>query len=270
MSAPLPPDAPLDQLMSSQPQGGGRYVAHVPDGWQQGRGAFGGLVLGILARAMETELGTPDRSLRSMTGELCGPTLPGPVEVRVETLRTTSNVSTMAVRLVQSGEVQAHAVGVFARPRGEQDTRSSLSAPSLRSWREMPPLPMDPPFAPTFAQFWEFRSDGPLPFSGAPEPLTAGWIRPRVSGRRDAAWVVACADAWWPALFTTALAPRPVGTIAYSLQLVSGLDDLPDAPLAHFARDLGRHQGYAAEHRELWTEDGRLLALNQQTFAIIR
>ena len=62
-----------------------RWEWSVPDGWQQGRGAFGGLVIAALARALEAHVGDPERTLRSLTAELPGATLPRPASLTAET-----------------------------------------------------------------------------------------------------------------------------------------------------------------------------------------
>jgi len=41
----------FDALTTAAPAGDGRFLWDVPDGWQQGRGAFGGIVLAALTRA---------------------------------------------------------------------------------------------------------------------------------------------------------------------------------------------------------------------------
>lgn len=62
-----------------------------------------------------------------------------------------------------------------------------------------------------------------------------------------------------------------MGTIAFTFQIADTMDGLaPDAPLFLKAYMLAEHEGYTVEQRELWGEDGRLRALNQQTFAVIR
>src|SRR5262245_57828975 len=96
-----------------------RFQAEIPDGWQMGRGVFGGLVLAHLVRAVEEFSAIKDdRRLRTLTAELCGPLQPGVGEILVEPLRAGSGTSTVAARMVQAGEVQAHAVVVLGRPRG--------------------------------------------------------------------------------------------------------------------------------------------------------
>jgi hypothetical protein len=270
MNAPQP-EAPLDVLLTPHRIDEGRLAAQFPDGWQQGRGAFGGIVVGVMIRALEAHVADPNRSLRSLTAEICGPVVPGSLELGVETLRAGSGVSTAACRLRQSGEIQAHAVGVFGRSRGTDLDGLHLEAPRMRPWRNWEAIVVGPQ-APQFARQFEFRTDGPLPYSGATDLEVQGWVRPRVPGTaRDAAYLAVCADAWWSPVHALVSAPRPLATIAFTLQLCGTLDGLdPNAPLFHRGRDVVIHDGYFVEYRELWGEDGRLVALNQQTFAIIK
>ena len=72
------------------------------------------------------------------------------------------------------------------------------------------------------------------------------------------------------AVFTRLAAPRPMATITFAFQALVDPRTLdPDAPLFHAARALGNDDGYVAEIRELYTESGRLVGLNQQTFAVL-
>jgi hypothetical protein len=78
-------------------------------------------------------------------------------------------------------------------------------------------------------------------------------------------------DVWWPAFMVRSRAPRPLATIAYTLELFDRLDGLdPDVPLAYRGVVPVCGDGYFVETRELWGADGRLVARNHQTFAIIR
>ena len=265
----MPDDTPpFDLLTHITPSGAGRFAVQFPDGWHQGRGLFGGVVTAVLVRALEAS--APDRPLRSLTAELCGPTQPGPAELQVETLRVGNAVSTVAVRLVQAGQVQAHAVGVLGQDRGTVADRTLLAAPEPSDWRSLEPLDLKPPMSPDFAQHLEFRCLT-MPFTGG-RPEVSGWVRPRRPGRaRDAAYLAGCIDAYWPAEFTCLEAPRPVATIAFTFQPLGdfiGLD--PDAPLYFRSMVAASRGGYDVELRELWGHDGRLLALNQQTICIIK
>ena len=112
------------------------------------------------------------------------------------------------------------------------------------------------------------------PFAGATDPVIEGWVRPlRPGARRDAAYLAACIDCYYPTLFVIEKAPRPMATIAFTFQTFGqpfSFAGDPDAPLAYRARLVAAEAGYCVEFRELWTADGELLALNQQTFVIIK
>ncbi len=261
----------LTSLTTPRRAADGTFAIDVPDGWQQGRGAYGGLVLASLVRALEAAVGDRQRPLRSLTAEIPGATLPGPASIRVEILRAGSGVTTAAARLEQGGELRAHAVGVLGRDRAT-DARAPDpgSPPALPPWPDVPVFPTDDA-VPTFAKHVELRLEGPSPFARGARPELEGFIRFREPGAgRDAAHLAALVDGFWPAAFALWSAPRPVGTVAFALTVTGDPARLdPTRPAAYRARTLAAHGGYMAELRELWTENGELLAINQQTIAII-
>ncbi len=79
------------------------FHADVTDGWQQGRGAFGGVVLGNLVRAAVAFEAQEDRVLRALTAEICGPVLPGENPIRVERYRAGTGMSTVGARMERDG-----------------------------------------------------------------------------------------------------------------------------------------------------------------------
>ena len=253
--------------------GGARFRFDVRPGWAQGRGAFGGLVLGTMVRAIEGCEPEPERRLRSLTAELIAPTLVGPCDLEVTELRRGNGLSSWHARVLQQGQVTAIATAVLAKTRDVIDRRwSPKDRESVPPWAEVAAIPQDNPFAPEFARHFEYRLVGPFPFSGAPEPVVTGWIHPREApAKLRAAEVVAIADAWWPAVFATERGPRPIATVAFTLQNFLGDRELPgDEPLLHRASSPAAGDGFFVEHRELWTAAGELVAMNEQTFAWIK
>lgn len=253
---------------------GNRYTFDIPDGWQQGRGAFGGLTLAVLARAFVLYEPEKDRILRSFNAEIAGPVMPGPAEVTVTELRRGNGLSSYTAILSQDGKGLVHSSAVLARARNTDPPQLHMSSPTPKPWRDVEPLPISPdvPFVPTFLKHVELRSIGPLPFSGAKVPITDGWVRMRVpTPALDAPEMIALADAWWPSLLAAASVPRPMATVAFSFQYFPATPAAdPTMPLYYRGRIIAEQDGYFSESRELWTEDGRLLALNQQTIAQIR
>jgi acyl-CoA thioesterase len=265
---------------------GGRYQLEVPTGWRIGRGAFGGLVVASLVRAIELHTEDPSRKVRSVTAELPGAVEPGPVDIAVETLRRGNNVSTVRAALSQGGEIRSHAVAVLAAAR---DGAAAGTAVTALTWNDVP-RPVAPPWTevarvdlgpagdvpsggpwPEFAQHFEFRVVEGIPGASS-APRAVGWIRARDPGpERGAAYLAAMIDAWWPAAAIRLGGMRPMATIAFTLEIAGDLEGVePDAPLLYRAVAPVCSDGYAFETRELWTEAGRLVAQNHQTFVIIR
>lgn len=261
----------LERAFQLAQSGDARFSLRVEDGWQQGRGAFGGIVLGCMLRAVEATEQDAERRLRSLSGEIVAPVLVGDAEIAVEPIRIGKGVSTWMATFTQNGATAARASAVLGRHRHD-DHHWAPEPPDMGGpWQDAPGFPVEGP-TPTFTQHFEYRNVGPLPFSRSDDPEARGWIRPR-SARVDwdAATVIAAADAWWPASLALEPAPRPVATVAFTLQLFSpDPPPAPDAPLFYRARGLAAQHGFEMEMRELWTPTGGLVALNQQTFVWIK
>jgi len=249
----------------------GRYSLDVPAGWRQGRGTFAGITIGALVRAIEHAVGDPKRTVRSLTAEIPAATAAGAADITAEVLRSGSSVTTARASLVQGGETKTHVVGVLAATRRGHGPASwqDMAPPEAPPWSTVEPLVMGTESWPEFTQHLEYRLVDGMPMSGT--TWSVGWIRSRhPGGLRDTAHIVAMMDAWWPVALNRLPTVRPMATIVYSLDVVSGLDGLnPESPLLYRATSPVLSDGYCLETRELWGEDGRLVAINHQTIAII-
>lgn len=248
------------------------YSVEVPDGWQQGRGAFGGVVVATLVRALEaSEDG--GRPLRSIQVQICGPLQPGPAQITVDRVRPGGGVSYLGARLEQDGAVQAHAMASLGRNRNTDGSWTTSQPPSVPRWQDVPVLPVQPPFGPVFAVHCEFRPCvGGMPTTGGDRAYSGGYMRFKNPGpARDTALLAAFLDTWWPSAYARFRDLRPMATIAYTAQFLDSWGDLdPDEPLLVVCSSDAAREGYVVEMRELWAPGGRLLALNQQTMAILK
>lgn len=260
----------FEEAMAITPRADGTFGAEVPDGWQQGRGAFGGLVLGLLLRAMEHGERDPGRRVRTVSGEICGPVMPGAAELRVTPLRRGSSASFWDAQLLQQGEVLARASATLSAARKVESRALAPASPPLDALHGLEPIPVGPPLGPAFATAFEYRSPGPFPFSGAERAEAFGSVRLRTPPARfDAPTLIAYADAWWPAWLSTVTRPRGAATIQFTAELLVDPATLdPSEPLVHVGRMYAERDGYFVELRELW-RGSALVALNQQTFAIL-
>jgi len=242
---------------------------NVPDGWQQGRGAFGGLTLAALARAAGGRVDLGERPVRAITAEIPSAVLVGPAQVKVSPLREGSGLTTLVAHLEQRGEIVAHAVTSFGKPRPVGVERVEVARPSPPPFSEVPIVP-SVSFGPSFARHLEYRLVSGIPFSDAREASIEGWVRFLEPGDVPR-WValIGLVDAYFPSVLPVLAGPRPFGTISFAAHLFDAEWSLSE-PLYHRSRLLAAQQGYLAEVRELWTPGGEICAINQQTMAIIK
>jgi hypothetical protein len=243
----------------------------IPDGWQQGRGAFGGLTLAIMCAAMEADEKDETRKIRAFSGELCGPTLPVRTRIKTRVLRRGNNQSNLSATLTQNGEVVAHASCVMASPRKVADAPlAAFDLPTQTPYAEARIVDVGPPLAPTFTQHYEYRPTGPLPFSGVKDALILGWVKERIPlSKVTAAALLGRVDAHWPALFVIETKRRSIATVSFMAEFLCDPSTLdPNEPLFYRARVIAQSAGYFVEYRELWKGDTPVL-FNQQSMAIL-
>ncbi|MEM9195223.1 MAG: thioesterase family protein [Myxococcota bacterium] len=263
-------DASFAAVSTVKREAPGRYQAHVPPGWEQGRGIYGGLVFALLARAIEAEA-DPDRTIRSLSGEIPEPVPAGPLEIEVERIRRGSSLSNYRATIQHAGQVKAQTSAIVAAAR-EVDLTVAVDPPSIRPWKDAPKVEVPPGIGPPFASNFDFRPFEGLPFVGAKTARIEGWVQFKTPlSAIDVPAVAALADSYWPAWFSIVPGPRPMGTVAFTLQLTSKARALDPADPIYF-RSWVDHaaDGFVIERRELWTGSGELIAINPQTFVIIK
>lgn len=262
----------FDAVVTPRSRDGLSFHFDTPTGWEQGRGLFGGLVIGAMTRCLEAA--APTRRVRSLTAEIFAPVPAGPGRVQVEVLREGNAVTTATAKWFNGTELCAHVVAVLGQARALQPApqlASGLTPPTPPDWKTLDISPVEPPMAPTFTQHLETRIVSGVPFTDPNLTRTEAFVRFKdLGGPRDLAWLIGLADTLYPVSLAAQELPRPMSTLAFTLQPFSldGLD--PDAPLFHRATQLNAEDGYVVEQRELWSPGGRLLALNQQTFVVIK
>lgn len=262
--------SPFERATRIEKASDGSFRANVPEGWQQAKGVFGGVVVGILTRAIVAAEDDAARSLRSLSASLCAPLMPGEAAVTVTSLRRGGSMSFVEARIVQEGVLVAHASAALAAPRAVEPLVIAPPSPPRVPWSDVPAAPVEPPLGPVFAKHYEYRSTGPLPFGGGNDPGAEGWIREKVAPSVvDEAVVAGLLDAFWPTSLALASRPRPTVTVGYTMQLLVDPRSLaPAEPLFYRARGVSSFDNFFVEMRELWS-GARIVAMNQQTFAIL-
>lgn len=263
----------FDEATAVQDRGSGAFDWDVPAGWAQGRGAWGGLVVGAMARAIVASEPDPTRTVRSISAEIVAPARVGRVRLGVSPVRRGSAVSTWScVATDEDGRAVCRLTGVLSAPRRDVPDYSAwglAAMPEAPGADAVPVVPVEPPFGPEFGQQLEFRPITGFPLSGAVAEVS-GWVRLRRPVPHTALSLLALVDAWWPATLPALTTLRPMATLTFAANLmVDPATIAAEAPLLHVGRATAAHDGYTSETRHLWSADGRLVAENLQSIALI-
>jgi acyl-CoA thioesterase len=264
----------FDRDTEPQPAGDGAYRVVIDPGWWVVRGPNGGYIAALLVRALECAVADAARPLRSVTVHYLRP--PGEGEARVETTieRAGRSVTNASARLLQGGKVQALALAAFARASPSVEMHHALP-PEVAPPEACVPRPASP--IPIHQQFEQRFAIGPPPLIGprAREARTGGWLRLVEPRPLDAALLVAYADAWPPAVFTTSEIPPSTGgipTVDLTVHVRTPLPApglRPEDPVLVCFHTREVSQGLLEEDGEIWSRDGRLLAHSRQLAVLL-
>jgi acyl-CoA thioesterase len=213
-------------------------------------------------RAVQAEVGAPERAPRSMALHYFRPPVEGPAEVEVEVLREGRSLTNAKARLVQGERVCIEALVALAEAR-PGPSFSDLPPPDVPGPDELAPPPPSPIEIPIRDRYEQRHAIGSPPFTGAGEALTGGWIRLEDDEPVDHAVVAALADAWVPAVFSKVELPVGVPTVDLTVHFRSSPPQRPAWCLVRFATRVAE-DGYLEEDGEVWSDDGRLLAQSRQ------
>lgn len=254
--------------------GSGSFDWFVPEGWLQGRGAWGGLVVAAHVNAAETEqnLTDPTRRIRNISAHLFGPLPPGDATVTTTCLRAGSAMTTWQVSIIGSdGNLASQAVVIAGTARAVGDRWGIARMPELPPWEGLASAPVRPPVGPEFGAHFDYRPVRGIPGEQGP-PQAAGWLSPTGDwGQWTAGTTLGIVDAWWPASYVSMAAVRPMGTVSFSAHLLIDPSTLPaDQPLAYEAWVSATDDGFTSETRRLWSPDGRLVVENHQAIVVIK
>lgn len=249
----------------------GLFRCEIPDGWQQGRGAFGGLTLATLYNALRASEPEEDRVLRVFNGDLPAAVKAEAAEIETTVLRRGNNLTNIDGRMHQNDEIVARASAVFSRDRDVENSGiKEHPLPDPPDWRELDRVRLPTPPAPVFTQHYDFWPSGDFLFSGANNPVVDGYVREADGeGGHTYGSIIGLLDAHWPTFLVTVTEPRATATVAFTAEFFVDPTTLDATePLLYHAHAMAERGGFYLEFRELWHHD-KLVAMNQQTFAII-
>lgn len=229
-------------------------------------GPFGGIIGASLLNAVlrhPQRLGEPV----SLTVHYAAPIADGDFEIRTRAMRTNRTTQHWLVELVQAGAVAAFATAVTATRR---DTWAAADAdfpdvPEAKSVAIAPPVPRA-----AWTASYEMRFiDGGLTLEEGErdDSLTRLWIRDQPSRPLDYLSLSAICDAFFPRIFVRRPKWVAVGTVTLTTYFHADAAELAAVGsesvlgVAHAKRF---EQGFFDQTAEVWSPQGKLLAVSHQ------
>jgi acyl-CoA thioesterase len=240
----------------------GLYRGELVKGWRVGEVPNGGYVLAVAGRALRDALPHPDPL--SVNAFYLAPTRLGPIDCKVEVLRTGRGTSFAEVKMYQDDELKIKVTAAYtdlSRLKGEN--WSATPRPEFPSWDECEPSGDK---GVEFRQRAEIRLvSGKEVFSekkGDGSGQFSGWVKLRDGSEPDAISLLMYADAFPPPVLSIY---GPVGWVP-TIELTVQVRAHP-APGPLQARLTSRHliEGVVEEDGEYWDSAGNLVALSRQT-----
>lgn len=245
------------------PLGDGVYEGTVDEAWWIALGPNGGYIAAMLVRAIEAEVGDPQRRPRSLTIHYTAAPAAGPTRIEVAIERSGRSLSTVTARMHQEDRLIAVVVAALATARERKVDFDDTARPDVPEPEQIETFPVSDQM-PVFSRQWEMRPAlGGIPFTGGDSAETGGWIRLAERQPIDYALVAQLTDAWLPAVFTRLKGRNAVPTVDLTIHVREELPLEDDWLLVHFTSTLSRH-GFVEEDGTIWTRDGRLVAQSRQ------
>ncbi|MFC3033850.1 acyl-CoA thioesterase [Pseudoalteromonas fenneropenaei] len=260
----------FDQLLAAAKQADSNTPLQFSVSWCQGRTAFGGLSAGMLIAAMQSKVDS-NRRLLSISTNFVGPLLADtPFFIAIEVLREGKSATQLLARAIQNGQTCVISQGCFAEARDSAIKVDVSKRCQLGPVQPERILPYQPGVMPEFFQHVALNPQhGALPFSNATSSHLGGWMRFKTSGENmHEAHVAALTDAWPPTLLQMFAAPAPASSMSWYIEFIDQIDIAADAWLGLEAITHHSANGYGLEDANIWSQDGRLLAISRQTVAI--
>jgi acyl-CoA thioesterase len=254
-------------LLAAMESADGSFRIALADDWLQGRTAYGGLTAALCAEAARRAV--PELPpLRSAQFAFVGPAT-GPLSVTVQVLRR--GKSSVFVRADLAGEAGLATTALlgFAAARASRVDYEALAAPRVERPEDCEPSFADRPTTGFLQHFESRRAGGAQPMTPGAAPEYLLWFRHRDAGAREGLVpLIALADAPPPAAMVLFPEGKPISTMTWSLDILSGAPATEDgwwlvASRADTARD-----GYTAQTMTVWNMRGEPVIASRQTVAI--
>ncbi|MEM1410237.1 MAG: thioesterase family protein [Pseudomonadota bacterium] len=253
-------------LQDHEIQGDGA-VYPLPETWQQGRTAYGGLTAAIAAAEAERRFGSLP-PLRSAQIAFVGPAT-GSVKVTSEVLR--QGRSTIFVQSTLRGEegVTTQVLLVYGKARASALQLENLPMPEVKQPDDIPQSFQPPPGLTFLNQFDLCPADASMPFAGAGRDEVVWWARHRdPAAQTSLLGVLALGDVLPPAAAMRMQKMSPLSSATWHTDFLT--DDVSGGDGWFLMRSIAERaaDGWSAQTMAMWSRDGQPVLAGRQNVAV--
>jgi len=260
----------FDEIAKSMSKKGDGYHGTIPEGWRQGRTAYGGLTAGLSLVAAQTQY--PDLPpFRSATVNFIGPVSGNPVFTS-RRLRQGRNVTSVETEGCVEGKTVSCCTFIFGGLR-ESSVAVDCAAP------EYAPAPGDcEPFTPKGAEgfvpafFNRFDTRliaGSRPMSGAREGYIRVWSRHAdIHSRKGIASLLTLGDVLPPSAAPLFKQLGAISSVNWIFTVLTNDPQTEDGWWHVETKLTATAGGYSSQVMRIWNTEGKLIAEGMQCVAI--
>lgn len=253
----------LAEIIAGAERADGGFHVAVPDGWMQGRTAYGGLTAALaLQGTIEMEADLPP--LRSAQIAFIGP-LAGTLSIKIETLRRGRLASYIQADVHSEGRLGLRATFLFMNAfQSSLDFNQGAAPPAPAPEEAAPAVRRGGNF---FTGNFEYRHALPISERGTPEFLRWARLEDR-SAIDPMVEILAVGDALPPAAMPLFDKPGPVSSLTWLVNLLTDKPSTRDGWwLLSSASDYARH-GCSSQTMRIWNAAGEPVASGMQSVAL--
>jgi acyl-CoA thioesterase len=258
---------PLDAAIALEQLEEHRYRGQTSSDYANMVGPFGGVIAATLLNAAlqhPQRLGDP----LSLTVHYAAPIADGGYEINARPMRTNRSTQHWLIELIQNEAVAAFATAVFATRR-DTWTATEIDFP------DVPPADSvalaSPHARVAWTRCYQMRfvtgSLGETDADHEPDSLTQVWMQDAPPRQLDYAALASLCDAFFPRIFVRRPSWVPVGTVALTTYFHADAAELAaqgERPVLGAARAGRFGKGFFDQSAEIWSSDGKLLAVSHQ------
>jgi acyl-CoA thioesterase len=261
---------PLDEALSLETIGDGRFRGRTTPAYWNMAGPFGGITGALMLRAVLEHPEAQGRPV-ALTVNFCGAVAEGEFEITARLVRGGKSTQHWQVEMAQEGRGVATTASVVMGVERETWSHAQAQPPKVPPADAVPLYPTAGRMS-WFGQYeMRFATGQPTlgtePLAEPRSGLTQLWVRDTPPRPLDYPALAAISDSFIVRLLLVRGDFPPVATVSLSTYFLAdsaGLARQGDRPLLGTADVRAFRHGFHDQSAELWSDDGELLAVSHQ------